>query len=89
MASRFGAKHGLAGYDGFRTGLTYRQVWEMLRDDSDDSTRWRYKRRGTILGMWHQIKLQLYHQAIDAGWNPTVKRKRHRKVSAVANVVPF
>jgi hypothetical protein len=37
----------------------------MMRDDSDDPETWRYKRRGTVLGAWHEIKLQLYHQAMD------------------------
>lgn len=65
MASKYGAKHGLPGYDQFRTGLTYHDVWEMLRDESDDPRDWRHKKRGTILGAWHEIKLQLYHQAMD------------------------
>jgi hypothetical protein len=65
MASRYGEKHGLPGYDKFRTGLTYRAVWEMFRDDDDDRAKWRYKRRGTILGHWHELKLQMYHQAQD------------------------
>jgi hypothetical protein len=37
----------------------------MMRDDSDDASQWKYKRRGTVLGVWHEIKLQLYHQAMD------------------------
>jgi len=65
MASRYGDKHGLPGYDKFRTGLTYRDVWSMLADHSDDPADWRHKKRGTILGHWHQLKLQLYHQAMD------------------------
>jgi hypothetical protein len=67
MASRYGKKHNLPGYDSFRTGLSYRAVWEMLRNESDDPREWKYKSRGVILGMWHEIKLQLYYQAIDTG----------------------
>ncbi|HEY5955775.1 MAG TPA: hypothetical protein VIV60_04445 [Polyangiaceae bacterium] len=63
--SKWGAKNGLPGYDEFRTGLTYRDVWEMFRDDNDDRGTWRYKRRGTVLGHWHEIKLQLYNQMLD------------------------
>ena len=63
--SKWGKKNGLPGYDRFRTGLTYRDVWEMFRDDNDDRTEWKHKRRHTILGHWHEIKLQLYHQAMD------------------------
>ena len=60
MPSSYGARHGLPGYDKFRTGLTYRDVWEMMRDDSEDRSTWRYKSRGVVLGMWHEIKMQLY-----------------------------
>ena len=28
----------------------------MFWTDSEDSNQWRYKRRHTILGKWHQIK---------------------------------
>ena len=66
--SNYGAKHNLPGYDAFRTGLTYKDVWEMLRNDSDDRATWRYKSRGVILGMWHELKLQLYEQAVDCGY---------------------
>ena len=65
MASQWGANHGLPGYDKFRTGLTYRDVWEMMRDDSRDAGRWRYKTRGVVLGMWHELKLQLFYRAMD------------------------
>ena len=65
MSSKWGEKNGLPGYDKFRTGLTYQTVWEMMRDESEDPSDWRHKRRGTVLGMWHQLKLELYHQAMD------------------------
>ena len=67
MPSSWGKKNDMPGYDSFRTGLTYRDVWEMLRDDSESSASWRHKRRGTILGMWHELKLQLYFRAVDLG----------------------
>jgi hypothetical protein len=53
-------------YEEFRTGLTYRDVYQMLWSGSDDPSTWRYKRRRTVLGLWHQIKLQLWHQYLDA-----------------------
>jgi hypothetical protein len=45
-------------YRDFRTyqPLTYYEVWLMLWVPGDDSTQWRNKRRGTVLGRWHQIK---------------------------------
>lgn len=66
MPSQYGETHGLKGYDDFRTGLSYRDVWEMLYTDDPDPKQWRYKSRGVVLGMWHEIKLQLYHQYLDA-----------------------
>lgn len=64
MSSRWGKKNDLPGYDEFRTGLTYRDVYTMLRHSSKHPQ----KRRGSVLGFWHELKLQLYEQAVDAGY---------------------
>ena len=55
MSSRFGSTRGCPEYDQFRTGLTYRQVREMIE-------RGRYRRRGTVLGVWNQIKREQWMQ---------------------------
>ena len=55
-------------YQQFRTGLTYRDVYRMLFDR-------KFKRRRTVLGKWHQIKLEM--------WNEFQNRL------AQAEVVPF
>lgn len=47
-------------YDEFRTGLTFGEVRKMLWVQSTDPKDWRYKRRGTVLGMWRQIKQEMY-----------------------------
>lgn len=65
MASTFGARRGDPEYDRFRTGLTYRDVHQMLYTHDPDSSKWRYRRRGTVLGFWHQLKQQLWHQVQD------------------------
>jgi hypothetical protein len=64
MSSSWGKRRGLPGYDKFRTGLTYREVYEMLRH----GTKHKQKRRGSVLGFWHELKLQLYEQAVDRGY---------------------
>jgi hypothetical protein len=64
MPSNWGKRNNLPGYDKFRTGLTYRDVLEMVRA----SEKHKGKRRGSVLGLHHEIKLQLYHQAVDAGY---------------------
>lgn len=52
-------------YEQFRTNLTYGQVYQMLWSNSDDPKDWKYKRRGTVLGFWHQLKQQLYQQMLE------------------------
>ena len=50
-------------YRDFRTGLTYQAVHDQLKDGSDDPRDWKYKRRHTVLGYWHQLKREwwAYH----------------------------
>jgi hypothetical protein len=48
----------MLSYEEFRTGLTYREVYEMIR-----SRRWR-RRRG-VLGKWREIKLAMYARYIE------------------------
>lgn len=55
MSSRYGATRGCPEYDQFRTGLTYQRVREMIE-------RARYRRRGTVLGVWNQIKREQWQQ---------------------------
>ena len=50
MGNTWGDNHGIVcptcglRYDHFKTGLTYRDVHEMMWDGSDDPADWRYKR---------------------------------------------
>lgn len=44
-------------YKKHRTGLRFMDVKQWFWINSDDSSRWRYKRRSTILGAWHAAKL--------------------------------
>lgn len=59
-------------YEDLDTGLTYREIVGMLWSADPDPATWRYKRRGTVLGMWHQMKLELWtqHLATCDGWSP-------------------
>jgi hypothetical protein len=61
MPSKYGSKE----YQRFRTGLSYRDVYAMLWVHDPDPKRWKYKRRHTILGFWHQLKKQLWEQMLD------------------------
>jgi len=69
----------LIAYKDFRTGLTYSEVYYMLWVCSEDSTTWRYKRRGTVLGFWRMLKQQMYAQYVEE-YEAYVEKK---------NTVPF
>lgn len=47
-------------YDDFKTGLTYDDVYSMMWIDDEDYSRWRYKRRHSVLGFWHEYKRSLW-----------------------------
>ncbi len=64
MPSNWGKRHGLPGFDKLRTGLDYQTVYTMLMT----STRHKARRRGSVLGFWHELKLQFYEQAVDCGY---------------------
>jgi len=59
-------------YRNFRTGLTYQTVYDMLWVGGDDTGQWRYKRRHTVLGLWHQIKCELWEAHV-TGCQPETK----------------
>lgn len=49
-------------YDDFRTGLTFADVRQMLWSYDPDPSTWRHKRRHTVLGLWRQIKREMYDE---------------------------
>jgi hypothetical protein len=49
-------------YNEFRTGLTFTEVRRMLWLNSEDNRNWKHVTRHTVLGKWHQIKLEMYHE---------------------------
>lgn len=52
-------------YAEFRTGLTYQEVFDRLKDFDEVTSKWSYKRRGTVLGKWHQYKKEAWSQHIN------------------------
>lgn len=54
-------------YGRFRTGLTYREVFELLKDYSDDPRDWSDKSRGVVLGKWYQLKQELWEHHTQLG----------------------
>lgn len=69
--SKYGTTHNLPGYDAFRTGLSYYDVYTMLATSEKHS----HRRRRSVLGFWHELKLQLYEQAIDRGYIVDIDNK--------------
>lgn len=47
-------------YDKFRTGLTFADVKGMMFTGSEDPKDWRQRRRHSVLGYWHELKIQLW-----------------------------
>lgn len=43
-------------YRDLRTGYSYAEVRMLLWVADPDYSKWKYKRRHTVLGLWHQIK---------------------------------
>lgn len=52
-------------YDRFRTGLTYYEIWQVLRQEKEIGKR-RHITRHTVLGKWHEIKLSMFHACYEA-----------------------
>lgn len=50
-----------ASYTELKTGLTFAQVRSMMWVPSEDPRDWRYKRRNSVLGYWHQLKLEIWN----------------------------
>jgi len=47
-------------YEDFRTGLTFADVKQSLWNWSTNPKDWVYRRRHTVLGFWHMLKLRAY-----------------------------
>jgi hypothetical protein len=61
VVSRYAGNYDQCPHCGyFSTGLTYEDVFLMYWKGDDDSSQWRYKKRNTILGRWHQIKKEMW-----------------------------
>lgn len=76
------SKERLLTYKEFRTGLTFYEVYQMLWSNSEDSKDWKYKRRGTILGMWRMLKKQMYEEYLDS-FDRRPKKKKLPKLEDV------
>jgi len=53
-------------YQEFRTGLDYAEVRAMFWSPNPDPSTWRYKRRATVLGKWHQIKQEMWANHLES-----------------------
>jgi len=52
-------------YKRFTTGFKYHEVYLMYWSPDRDSSTWKYKRRNTVLGKWHEIKKDMWNRHID------------------------
>lgn len=77
MSSTWGKRHGLPGYDQFRINMTYDEAYAHLAT----SKKHRYRRKGSVLGYMHEVKLQLYNQAVDRGYLEQLEMEAALKLS--------
>jgi len=52
-------------YDKFSTNLTFKDVRDMMWVNDTDSSRWRHKRRKSVLGYWHELKLAMWREHLE------------------------
>ena len=51
-------------YDAFKSGITYYEVWQILRQEKE-AGKWAHVTRHTVLGKWHELKLSMYEALLD------------------------
>jgi len=83
---------GLA-YNDLRTGETYQSIYEMLWSGNDDSSTWVNKRRHTILGKWHEIKLSMWSEhtetcRMQAEWEEQTREEAANSQIFLEPVIP-
>jgi hypothetical protein len=49
-------------YADLKTGYTFREVWELLWVNSENPADWKYKRRGSVLRLWHSLKVEMWEE---------------------------
>jgi hypothetical protein len=52
-------------YRDFKTGLSYYEVWQVLRQETETGKR-THVTRHTVLGKWHEMKLSMYEALLDS-----------------------
>lgn len=79
-------------YKKFRTGLRFADIVQWFWINDTDSSRWRYKRRRTILGAWHGAKKEgweLHKQECQLQREHDDAREPERPNFATVEGVPF
>lgn len=71
-------------YRRLKTGLRYYDVFTLLMDYSTDRDEWKYKRRHTVLGKWHEIKQSQWKYHCEEGGCPNDPRNVAAEQSVVA-----
>jgi hypothetical protein len=61
----FVCPHCKINYSEFRTGLQYEDVFDMLWVSSENPEEWVYKRKGSVLRLFHAIKLGMWKEHVE------------------------
>jgi len=52
-------------YRDLKTGLSFAEVKKLMFDNEPDPKNWKYKRRNTVLGYWHELKKEMWDHHIE------------------------
>ena len=72
-------------YENFRTGLSFVEVWEMLKIEKMEGKRSQITRH-TVLGRWHEIKLRMFGEWQDYCDQFAFDSKRQIKSDCLENI---
>jgi hypothetical protein len=81
MASTYGSKRGVPGYDKFKTGLSYQDAYAMLWVDSENQDHWKQKSNGQILRIMHEVKVAMFEQATGINVDTGVQLEPSRRMT--------
>jgi len=62
-------------YSDLKTGLTFQSVKDLLWVESEDTELWRHKRRGSVLGLWHEIKQSMWADHLEMCGDPVAQEE--------------
>lgn len=76
-------------YTAFRTGHTFASIRQEMHVGSLDSSEWRRKRRGSVLGYWREVKVAAWRYHVDQCLASLHVANDNRPTSKELEAAPF